>query len=74
MNRKTVGRILILLGVSMWIPYFALELAGEEVAVAPFLALHLSGVIPGALLARGDTLTRTLGRLLNREGRDRPAN
>ena len=66
MNRKIVGRVLIFLGISMWIPYLVLEVLGTEVSVTPFLAAHLSGVIPGAILLRGETLVRWLARRLNR--------
>jgi hypothetical protein len=72
MNRKILGRILVLVGVSMWAPYFVLKLSGEEVVVLPFLALHLAGVIPGALLVRGETLVRTLSRWLERGSDDQP--
>ena len=72
MNRKLFGRILILVGVSMWAPYFALKLSGAEVVVLPFLALHLAGVIPGALLLRGETLARMISRWLQRGSDDLP--
>lgn len=62
MNRKTIGRVLIILGVSMWVPYLVLKLAGTEVSSLPFLALHLCGVIPGAILSRGETLVQTIVR------------
>lgn len=67
MNRKIIGRILILLGVSMWIPYLTLEALGEEVSVMPFLVAHLSGVIPGAILLRGETLVHWIAQMLNRK-------
>jgi hypothetical protein len=74
MNRKKLGRILILLGVSMWIPYMVLKLSGAEVTTLPFLVLHLCGVIPGAILSRGETLVRTIARWMNRENdTQRPA-
>lgn len=72
MMRKIIGRILIILGVCMWIPYLALKISGAEVTVMPFLALHLLGVVPGAILTRGETVMQWLARLLNRET-DRPA-
>ena len=67
MNRKIIGRSLILLGVCMWVPFLVLEASGVEVSVMPFLAAHLSGVIPGAILLRGETLVRWIARMLNRE-------
>lgn len=49
---RRVGRILIIAGVAVWIPFFALELTGHDPEVAYFLPVHLSGVIPGAILSR----------------------
>ncbi len=65
--RKEVwGRILIFMGVSAWIPYAVLEyILGRETNVAPYLAVHLSGVIPGALLVRGPLLRRLISRLIS---------
>jgi peptidoglycan/LPS O-acetylase OafA/YrhL len=48
--RKRLGEILIAVGVLAWVPYFILTERGVEVASAPFLAWHLLGVIPGAIL------------------------
>ncbi len=56
MNRKSIGRILIIVGVSVWVPYFVLKLSGVSVEMAPFLLVHLMFVIPGAILAPGETL------------------
>ncbi len=69
--RKEVwGRILIFMGVSAWIPYAVLEyILGRETNVVPFLAVHLSGVIPGALLVRGALLRRLISRLISRVAR-----
>ncbi len=66
--RKEVwGRILIFIGVSAWIPYGVLAyILGRETNVAPFLVVHLSGVIPGALLVRGALLRRLISRLKSR--------
>jgi hypothetical protein len=46
---RRLGEVLILLGVLAWAPYFILSRDGE-VESWPFLAAHLSGVIPGAVL------------------------
>ncbi len=51
----------------MWVPYFILKANGAQVEVAPFLIAHLSGVIPGAILAPSDTLWRRLTRRIERE-------
>jgi hypothetical protein len=65
--QKRWGRALILLGVSAWVPYFALKyLVHNEVPLGPFLTVHLLGVIPGAILARGEELSALLGRLRRR--------
>ena len=57
------GLVLIILGVSAWAPYGVLKYGfGQEVNVVPFLSVHLTGVIPGALLKRGPTLSRWLTR------------
>jgi hypothetical protein len=67
MNKKTLGRILIILGVLMWVPYGILKYAlGQDVPVLPFLILHLSGVIPGAILAPSSTIWERARRLFNR--------
>ena len=59
---------MIVLGVLMWVPYFALKLSGAQVEVLPFLIAHLSGVIPGAILAPSDTLWhRITQRIFGRE-------
>ena len=53
------GHILILVGVVAWVPYGILKyVAGQEVVIYPFLAVHLTGIIPGFLLRRGDLLRR----------------
>ena len=59
-TRAIAGRILILLGVAMWIPYAVLLLSGGEPEVGRFLPFHLAGVIPGALLARWDWIRKRL--------------
>jgi hypothetical protein len=59
---RRIGRILILAGVSVWIPYFALKLAGQEPPLVLFLPFHLSGVIPGAILSRWGQLQRLFKR------------
>ena|GEM_PF-2393431 len=66
-DRKHWGRLLILLGVAVWVPYAALKYGAQsEAPFGPFLALHLLGVIPGALLARGEELAALLRRVRGR--------
>jgi len=58
-SKNSWGLILIFLGVSAWIPYGVLKyLMGQEVALYPFLAAHLLGVIPGSWLRGGGILRR----------------
>lgn len=66
-TRKRIGALLIFLGVLAWAPYFYLQFIGEEVTVTPFLAAHLSGVLPGFVLRRWDTLRELGNRLFGRK-------
>lgn len=60
-NSQRLGRILILLGVAAWLPYFYLKyIENVEVGMLPFLAVHLSGVIPGSLLFRHKQIKKLL--------------
>lgn len=58
-GRHFWGRVLVLIGVAAWLPY-AVQVygLGHEVVVTPYLAAHLIGVVPGALLLHGDKLLR----------------
>ncbi len=50
-RRKIASRILIYLGVLAWAPYFYLtRVLGQDTNIAPFLAVHLTGVLPGLVL------------------------
>lgn len=50
-RRQTVARILIILGVLAWAPYFYLnEVAMRPQPLGPYLAAHLTGVLGGAAL------------------------
>jgi hypothetical protein len=47
-NLRLTSTVLIYLGVLAWAPYFYLtRVAGLEMAIAPFLATHLTGVLGG---------------------------
>jgi len=52
-GRATWGTILIILGVSVWLPYFYLLSGGSEPSIFPFLAAHLVGVLSGGWLRSG---------------------
>ena len=47
----TAGHILILLGISVWVPYLYLKLImGQPVEAMMYLPFHLTGVLGGVLL------------------------
>jgi hypothetical protein len=47
----TAGHILILLGISVWVPYLYLKLVmGQAVEVMNYLPFHLTGVLGGVFL------------------------
>lgn len=51
-NRRTVGTILIWVGVLAWAPFLAAVAAKQAVSILPFLIAHLSGVLGGWWLRR----------------------
>ncbi|MEX2030492.1 MAG: hypothetical protein WD906_05935 [Anaerolineales bacterium] len=56
-----LGRALVALGVLAWFPYFGLKWFTEvDPPMAPFLALHLIGVIGGGWLTGGGWIRRLL--------------
>jgi hypothetical protein len=57
--RRRIGTLLLWIGVLAWVPYAVLKYgAGRSVSAAPFLAVHLLGVIPGLALRRWETIRR----------------
>jgi uncharacterized membrane protein YjjB (DUF3815 family) len=46
-TRRTLGAILIWLGVLAWAPFLGLVSTGREVPILPFVAAHLAGVLGG---------------------------
>jgi hypothetical protein len=47
----TAGHIMILLGISVWVPYLYLKLVmGQAVEVMDYLPFHLTGVLGGVFL------------------------
>ncbi len=55
-------------GIAVWAGYAAVWLAGGEPGVESFLPFHLSGVIPGSLLARWDAIRRLFDRSAEQVG------
>jgi hypothetical protein len=51
-SSRAIGRVLILLGVAVWVPYAVMLITGHEPNIKVFLPIHLAGVIPGAILTR----------------------
>ena len=50
-RRQTAGRILIILGVFAWAPYiYQKEILSQSIEMAPYLTVHLSGVLSGFAL------------------------
>ena len=65
-RRSKWANSLILLGVAVWLPYALLKyIVQMPVHIAPFLTLHLLGVIPGSLLKRGPEIYQFLQRKKN---------
>ncbi|HLF27113.1 MAG TPA: hypothetical protein VJG32_12310 [Anaerolineae bacterium] len=46
-NRRTLGTVLIWIGVLVWVPFLASVTSGQELSIIPFLAAHLTGVLSG---------------------------
>ena len=58
-----VGKLLIVAGVAVWIPFTVHLMTGHAPDVHGYLPFHLSGVIPGAILLRRRWLQRQLRRI-----------
>lgn len=52
MTMRKTGRLFIAAGVTVWLVFAVVWLAGGEPDAGRFLPFHLSGVIPGAIMAR----------------------
>jgi hypothetical protein len=64
--RKT-GTVLIILGVSVWGVYAVLHYVLDiDVSSRDFLAFHLAGVVPGALLRRHQSISKFYNRYVKR--------
>lgn len=58
MTKRTLGTLLLILGVSAWGVYYGLQaLTDIELPFGAFLAWHLLGVVPGAYLRGSRRLT-----------------
>lgn len=69
-QRQTWGRLLIILGVLAWAPWFyQTDLLGRDLEIAPYLALHLTGVLSGLALLLSGPLQRFWQRLRTGQGR-----
>jgi len=54
---KRVAHWLVVASILVWLPYYALKLAGQPVALNAFLTVHLVGIFSGTgLMAVGGTL------------------
>lgn len=62
-RRKLISKVMIYLGVLAWAPYFYIEkVLGQDLAIGPFLAVHLTGVLGGAALRASVELERLVQR------------
>ena len=63
---KTLGNILLTLGVGVWAAYVVLRYGmGWEVTARQCLPYHLAGVVPGMILRRHRFFRGVLGRLFS---------
>lgn len=64
-TRKRIARVLIILGVLAWAPYFYLtRIQGLDQAIGPFLAAHLTGVLTGSAVR----LSLEVEKMLKKDG------
>ena len=60
-RRQLIGRILIVLGVFAWAPYlYQKVILSQSIEMAPFLTVHLIGVLGGIVLLLSVPLTQYL--------------
>ncbi|MBU1494978.1 MAG: hypothetical protein KKE89_05915 [Actinobacteria bacterium] len=57
MPTRRLGRWMILAGVAVWLVYGIVWLIGGSPQAAHYLPVHLSGVLPGVVLSRWQTIT-----------------
>jgi hypothetical protein len=44
---KLLAHVLLIASIFVWLPYYALKLAGRPVELQPFLVVHLIGIFSG---------------------------
>jgi hypothetical protein len=58
-RRQVAGRILIILGVFAWAPYlYQKEILAQSIEMAPYLTVHLIGVLGGIALLLSVVVTQ----------------
>ncbi|MGD2156504.1 MAG: hypothetical protein PVG14_04585 [Anaerolineales bacterium] len=60
-RRQIIGRVMIVLGAATWAPYlYQKEILNQPVEIAPYLTVHLIGVLGGSLLLASSPLMQFL--------------
>ncbi len=68
---KRIAHILVIASLLVWIPYYALQLSGQSVALTPFLTIHLVGIFSGTgLMGIGGVVQYVKGIRIKNEGLD----
>jgi uncharacterized membrane protein YjjB (DUF3815 family) len=70
-TRRTIGPIMIWLGVLVWLPFILLVTNKQDVSIFPFLAVHLSGVLGGWWLRQSADRMEGLAAAQSTKGRRR---
>lgn len=70
-QRRTLGTLLIGLGVLVWVPFLAAIPTGQELSIVPFLAAHLAGVLSGWRLRADADRMEGIDRSADTHGRRR---
>jgi hypothetical protein len=70
-KRRTIGTIMIWLGVLVWLPFILLVTNKQSISIFPFLAAHLSSVLSGWWLQRSADQLESGVQLTSLKGRRR---
>jgi hypothetical protein len=70
-TRRSIGTVLIWLGVLVWAPFLAAVTTKQAVSIFPFLAAHLTGVLGGWWLRRTADRIEGIDRGSSPQGRRR---